>query len=359
VSSAASESRGHQASDADEMRDAGAVPGALFLVWGPPSHGPRSRVLARELGIDISFVHATERRGLLIAPLKYGYQAPATLVLLLRRRPGVVFVQSPPSLAVLVVALYAAVTGTRFIVDAHSDAMLSPIWTRPRWLYRLLARRALATVVTNEHFAATIRSWDGRALVLRDIPTAFPTGGSAALDAGFHVLVVNTFADDEPLAEVLAAAATSDGVTFHVTGNTHRAPAKLLEAAPRNVRFTGFLPDVEYYALMRACDAVLCLTTRDHTMQRGACEALSVGRPIITSRWPLLRSYFRQGTVHVDNTAAGIHAGVEQMRVGHPRYEREIQGLQAQQREEWTSALTALLAPLRGGSTAPAMTGGS
>ena len=322
---------------------------SLFVVWGPPSHGPRSRVFAGALGIDVEFVHRTRRRGLLVAPVKYGYQTLATAALLARRRPGLVFVQSPPSLVVLVVALYGLVTGARYVVDAHSDALLSPWWTRPRWLHRLLARAALATVVTNEHFAGRLRGWGARSLVLRDIPASFPgavAGGQAppAGDGSFHVVVVNTFASDEPLAEVLAAAGGLGGVTFHVTGDTRRADRGLLDAAPANVRFTGFLPDEEYYCLLRACDAVMCLTTRDHTMQRGACEALSLGRPVITSDWPLLRDYFHQGTVHVDNTVGGIRAGVERMRGEHDRYTREITVLQSQQHQEWEAGLESLAA---------------
>jgi glycosyltransferase involved in cell wall biosynthesis len=339
--------------------DPGSPDDVLFLVWGPPSHGPRSRVLARELGIEVRFISITERRGLAVAPLKYGYQALVTIGLMLRRRPRVVFVQSPPSLAVAVVALCGALTGTQYVVDAHSDAMLSPIWTRPRWLHRLLTRRALATVVTNEHFAAVIRSWGGTALLLRDIPTAFPTGGAIELGGGFHVLVVNTFADDEPLDAVLEAAAELPEATFHITGSTRRAPDGLLASAPPNALFTGFIPDEDYYALMRASDAVLCLTTRDHTMQRGACEALSVGRPIVTSDWPLLRDYFRRGTVHVDNTAAGIRDGVARLRAEQPRFEAEIAALQSEQREEWVAARAALDALVREGPSAPAMMGGA
>lgn len=138
---------------------------ALFVVWGPPSHGPRSRVFARELGIEAHFIFSTRRRGRLIAPLKYGYQAFTTLWLLFRRRPRIVFVQSPPSFATIFVALYSAVTGGRFVIDAHSGAFQSPYWTRPAWLYRLVARRAVATIVTNEHFAASVRSSGSNALV--------------------------------------------------------------------------------------------------------------------------------------------------------------------------------------------------
>ena len=325
-------------------------PESIFLVWGPPSHGPRSKVFGRELGIEVHFLQATIRRGALVAPYKYAVQVWKTVRLLASRRPQIVFVQSPPSYAALLVALYSALTGTRFVVDAHSDAMQSPWWTRPRWLYRVLARRALATIVTNEHFAGTIESWGGRALVIRDIPTSFPEGGTFETATGFAVAVVNTFATDEPLDAVLDAAAGLPSVAFYVTGRIEQAPRELIEGAPANVHFTGFLDDADYYELLRRADTVMCLTTRDNTMQRGACEALSLARPIITSDWPLLRSYFHRGAVHVAATPGAINDGVARMQAEYDRYRREIVEQQIAQQDEWAGA-SATLAELLGGNT--------
>jgi glycosyltransferase involved in cell wall biosynthesis len=316
---------------------------ALFLVWGTPSQGPRSRVFAKELGIEARFVQTRMRRGALTAPFRYAVQAVKTLSFLSRRRPRVIFVQSPPSLSVLTVALYCALTGAPFVVDAHSAAMQSPFWTRPRWLYALLARRAAATIVTNERFAYIIQRFKGRALIVRDIPTTFPGEREDSRHHGFRVLVVNTFAPDEPLDEVMAAARELPEATFYVTGNTSGGGRRIPEDRPANVRFTGFLPEEDYYGLMASSDAVMCLTTRDDTMQRGACEALSMGRPILTSNWPLLRDYFRAGTVHVDNSPAGIRDGVRAMIDEHARYEREIAWLQEEQRQEWERAVRSLL----------------
>ena len=319
---------------------------SLFVVWGPPSHGARTKVFARALGIAPVYVYATRRRGLLVAPWKYGYQAVATVALLARRRPDLVFVQSPPSLAVPVVWLYAALTGARFVVDAHSDALDSPIWTRPRWLHAFLARRAAATIVTNEHFAERIAAQGGRAVVIRDIPATYTVGDPPALDGDVRVLVVNSFAPDEPILEIVAAAAALPDVTFYITGDRSRPGATVPDVVPPNVRFTGYLPDESYYALMDASDAVLCLTTRDHTMQRGACEALSMGRPIITSDWPLLRGYFHMGTVHVGADATSIRRGVERLLRDHDRYSREILALRDDQAREWEAARATLLAAL-------------
>lgn len=337
----------------------------LFLVWGPPSHGPRSRVFAHELGIEqLHFIYSTTRRGLLAAPMKYSYQTVATLRLLSRLRPRVVFVQSPPSLAVLFVYLYCLFSNSHYVVDAHSDAFHSPIWSRPRWLHRFLSRKAVTTIVTNEHFQELLESWGAHAFILRDIPTTFPDGDGYPLHGQFNVVVVNSFAEDEPLQEVLGAAESLDRaaaheqhvmqakrppvVHFYITGKTSRAPldiaARIAQPAhlPQNVHFTDFLPDSDYYSLMNSADAIMCLTTRDHTMQRGACEALSLGKPIITSDWPLLKTYFHRGTVHVDNTAGGIRAGVLNMFSQYGYFRDEIKELQKDQLQEWNDKIELL-----------------
>jgi glycosyltransferase involved in cell wall biosynthesis len=316
---------------------------ALVLVWGSPYVGPRSIVLARELEIDkVHFVYLTTRRGLLAAAVKYPYQMIATLLLLLRRRPRLVIVQSPPSLAVLCARLYCLLTGSHYLIDAHSAAFQHAFWTRPAWLVRSLARQAVATLVTNEEYARLVTGWGGRAFILRDIPTDFPHLDSYPLQDEFSIAVVNTYAPDEPLPEVLEAARELPEAHFYITGKTEKAAPGLLEQAPGNVHFTGFLPDEVYYALLASSQAVMCLTTRDHTMQRGACEALSLGRPIITSDWPLLREYFHRGAVHVPNTGEGIRQGVSHLMQHYDWYREEIRKMQLEQQREWLDKLAAL-----------------
>jgi glycosyltransferase involved in cell wall biosynthesis len=297
----------------------------------------------------LHFLNVTSQRGVWSALFKYPLLAIRTLGLLFRKRPKLVFVQSPPGLATLFVSLYCMLTGSHYIVDAHSAAMLLPVWTRPRWLWAGLARKALATIVTNEHFAQTLHSWGARALVIHDIPTTFPEGGTYPLNGDFNVTVVNTFATDEPLEQVLEAARGLDGVHFYITGRVNRGDPRLLESAPANVTFTDFLSSEQYYALLRGGHAVMCLTTRDNTMQRGACEALSLAKPIITSQWPLLREYFRQGTVHVDNTSTGIRHGVRELRSHYDEYASGIGALRVSQQAEWQEKLCELVALIESG----------
>lgn len=313
-----------------------AFDGALFIVWGPPGHGPRSQVFAREIGIPPPFfIQATLKRGWWIAPYKYLVQSIKTIKLLRKVKPSLVFVQSPPSLAVWVIFIYSLFSGCKYVIDAHSAALLSPAWKYPKWFNRLVARKALVTIVTNEHFKNLIEEWGAKALVIRDIPTFFTKSAFSALKDPFNVTVVNSFGPDEPLTEILTTAHNMLDIHFYITGRIRESHHKVIDSSPENVTFTDFLPNEQYYALLASSQAVLCLTTRDHTMQRGACEALWSGKPLITSDWPLLREYFYQGTVHVNNRAEEIQAGINRLRSQINFFEKEILDLQRIRRQEW------------------------
>lgn len=317
---------------------------AIFLVWAKPTFGSsRSRFLARELEIaGPDYVSFGARRGWLNLLLRYPVQAWQTVRLLWKKRPAVVLVQSPPTPAVLISAIYCRLTGGQVVIDAHSDTFQRRIWTWPGWLYRRVARGALAFLVTDNHFKQIVESWGGRAIVMRS-PVTWYDQEAFPLNGHFNVTMVNSFAADEPLEEVLKAAGSLPGVHFYVTGKVTSQREELVRRAPPNVTFTGFLPEQQYFGLLKASHAVMSLTTRDHTFQCGACEALSLERPILTSDWPLLREYFSQGTVHVDNTSAGICRGVEAMQRDYQRFEGEVVELRKLRSEEWHGRVAELV----------------
>jgi len=161
--------------------------------------------MARELGIDDLRFVGSLGRGLGNPPLNYPAQLIRTVAVLLRCKPRIVFVQSPPTFAAWTVALYCAATGATFVIDAHSDAFGRARWTRPARLNRFVARQALVTIVTNSHWAARVRSWGAEAMTIPTIPTDLVVGKPPARKPGINVAVVNTWAADEPLDAFLAA----------------------------------------------------------------------------------------------------------------------------------------------------------
>lgn len=326
----------------------------LFLVWAAATDGSsRSRHLAQELGIrELHHVGMLRGTPAWTAPLRYALQGLRTLGLLVCKRPGLVVVQSPPSHAVLFVRLHCRITGAGYIVDTHSDAFQRSVWLKPSWLHDPAVRDALVTLVHDDSFQPVVEARGGRALVLKD-PIGRYDWEDYPLQDGFNIAVVNRFAPDEPIEQVLRAAARIPSVRFHVTGDPQQAPPGLLERAPKNVTFTGFLPSRRYYGLLRSSQAVMALTTRDHTFQCGANEALSLERPVITSAWQTLRDYFPRGAVFVDNTEHGIHEGVREMMSRHETCEREIRELRSSQRADWEHRVDELAAIVEAGERAP------
>ena len=307
---------------------------ALFLAWAPPSHSRRSELVARQLGIPLRRVSVLKmKRGL--APLRYTIQAVLTLIILFRERPRVVVVQNPPIFAPLFAWVYCVLSAGGLIIDSHTDALQSRVWRWSLPLHRFLSRQALTTLVTNEYLRQIVTGWGAQSQIIVDVPSEFPAAKPHPLEHPFNVAMVSSFASDEPLDEVVQVAENLPDVGFYITGDPVQGFKRLPAGLPPNLHLTGFLPDDEYYSLLRSAHAVMALTKEDHTMQRGACESVWLGQPIITSNWPLLRQAFHSGTIHVDNTVEGIQAGVVQMRARYRELAGEILLLQEERRQQW------------------------
>jgi len=322
----------------------------IFIAWHVFSR--RGQLLSEKLQLDLYLVHALKPHYFL-APVRYALQAARTFAILAREKPRLVFVQNPPIFAAVVIYIYARLWNARYVIDSHTGGLLAPWWQWSLPIHAFLSRRAITTIVTNEHLQAMVESWGADSFIIGDVPTTFPPGKPFSLDGKFSVAVINTFSPDEPLEEILEAAATLPDVQFYVTGNPLRAKRSLFERKPDNVRFTGFLPDEEYYGLLRAAQAVMVLTTDNYTMQRGACEAVSLGKPVITSDWPILREYFGKGTIHVDNSAQSIREAVIRMQREQREMEEEILVLQQERRQEWREKQAQLEQRVGGYETRP------
>ena len=204
-------------------------PGGVFIAWH--AYSRRAQLLSDKFGLKLCLVHSLRRRYFL-APLRYLLQAFQTLRILVKERPRLIFVQSPPVFAPLVVILYAWGAKARVVIDAHSGALLSLWWRWSLPLHAALSRRAVTTIVTNEHLQGMLSNWGAQSFIIADIPAVFPIGIAPKLPSGFKVVVINTFSPDEPLEEMMTAAASLPQVSFFVTGDPIRAKPKVLDLRP-------------------------------------------------------------------------------------------------------------------------------
>jgi glycosyltransferase involved in cell wall biosynthesis len=307
----------------------------------------RSDHTARELGGSSHMVYLPQfgSRASTIA-LKYIGQWRMTSRILRDERPDAVFVMTPPLFAALPAFWYAWRRGARVVFDAHTAAFLHPRWRHWQWLQRALCRRAATTIVHNEHQAALVRGLGAHATVVQDVPIVYSKVERFVNPGSPVIAAVCSFNYDEPIAAILAAARLAPDVRFLMTGNPKHLSAELKAGLPPNVTLTGFLSDEAYAGLVSSADAVMTLTTRDHTMLRAAYEAVYQGTPVIVSNWDLLRRAFDEGAVHVDNSPEEISAAVRRIAAEGASLREGARRLRERKLQQWAQTRAEIAARL-------------
>jgi Glycosyl transferases group 1 len=314
---------------------------SLFISWAP--FCSRSDSIAKWVNGVSHMVYAGHWGSHpLTIFLKYLEQSCRTLAILFKARPRTVFVMTPPVIACFPVWIYCKLTNAQYVIDAHSGAFLDSRWKPLLFVHKFFSRHAAVTIVTGEYLYQFVQTWNATAMIVGDVPVCFAEPKPMQLDGKCNMTLVNTFTHDEPLELFVEAARKTPDIQFYVTGDARNADAKILRTKPDNLHFTGFLPNANYVGLLMASDAVICLTTLPHTMQRGAYEAVYLGKPVVTSNTELLRKAFNRGAVHVDNNIEDIVAGLCEMRKNLSSYQSEVQSLRREKLATWNTVVADL-----------------
>jgi glycosyltransferase involved in cell wall biosynthesis len=270
----------------------------------------------------------TSSRGL----LRYIRLAPRTIIAVARSRPAILVVQNPSLVLAVLTTLLRPFFAFKLVVDAHNEAVQPYLSTSTvlRWLSKQCLRRADVTIVTNTALAEHVVRAGGRPFVLPDpLPQPPPIDADDQVRAKLEVVVVSTFASDEPLEEILAAARQMTGVArFSVTGNLSRLPTGLRNQAPPNVVFTGFLPEQAYWTLLRHCDVVMDLTKMPDCLVCGAYEAIAVKKPVVLTDSEAARTWFGDAATYVGNDARQIGEALSHF-LGNDATDRESRASRA------------------------------
>jgi glycosyltransferase involved in cell wall biosynthesis len=75
---------------------------------------------------------------------------------------------------------------------------------------------------------------------------------------------------------------------------------------------TGFLPYAQFLGELRAADVVAVFSTDRRIMNRSAFEAVGLGRPLVLSDLPGLRTRFGSGALFAINEPAAMAAAIRQ-----------------------------------------------
>jgi len=263
---------------------------------------PRTVAIAAALGGEARFLDDRLTGSSIAArPLAYVSKAWRLWRMLAREQPQSVLVITPPVFAPLVAWAWCRVHRRRLIVDCHTGAFHSNRWAWARPIHRRVLRHATAVLLHTEELEELVRGWGAPAML---VPDDLPEAADAAPQLrheGDCVLVAGSLDANEPVAVAVEAARLQPDVRFRFTGDTRHVAPQIVEQAPANVTFTGYLEYAAFLGEMLVADVVAVFSTDPRIMNRAAFEAVGLGRPLVLSDLPALKSRFGDGPLMCAN----------------------------------------------------------
>ena len=309
-------------------------PSRIYLSWVP--HSCQSQTIAENFEAEpIYFRYLAGKKNVPKAILRYFLMTFHTIGLILRRKPKLVFAMNQPIFLPLTLLPLSKLTGVKYVIDSHSGLFNKPQWCWSLPIMKYAYRHSLFSIVTNQYHRKLIESWGTRVEVIGAVSVGDEPAEPFNRRADPSLVVIGTFAKDEPTAEIIEACRHLPHVQFYITGPLKYALPRLVKNAPNNVIFTDFLPRPKYVGLVQAMDGAIILVKNDHVMQMGAYEAMSWKVPIITSDWPVLRENFYRGAIFVDNSLENIIQAVHELLKKLDHYKAEIVKMHQEHREMW------------------------
>lgn len=285
------------------------------LIWITWENQIRNKSMSARLGADFFPIISNQSR-----LMRYWNSGFETVRLLRKNARGYVFVQNPSIVLSLLATLLKPFFRYTLVIDAHNSGIFPA--KKLQFLANFINRKADHVIVTNDGLASFIKKIGGSPLVL---PDPLPVIDVIEVEQSIwrnisspSVLVICSWASDEPYCEVIQAAKAIPEVTFYITGNSKGREFDCNIDLPGNIILTGFVSENDYHQLLKTADIVLDLTTRENCLVCGAYEAVSVSKPVVLSDTAALRNYFGDVAVFVKNEAESIAYGIRGIVESYP-----------------------------------------
>lgn len=249
---------------------------------------------------------------------------------LFTRKPKTVWVQLPQTFLLWPVLLYKLFSKSEVIADCHYAMFRSPWCKAPLGLGLLKYVDVVVVHNESEKEAAEKLGIPSRLIVvLEDAPASFNVQDKAfSLSCVVRpwVLFPGSFAQDEPVSELLEVAKNMPEVQFFMTGSLDKAKKVIdIQKVPENFHLMGFMPMEKFDQLLCASNVILALT-KFEGIQLSVCnEAVGAEKAMVLSNTSLLKVLFPQGTVFVDPLSVeSMQEGIETALLNQDELEKQM-----------------------------------
>lgn len=274
-------------------------------VWITWERQTRNRSMAKAMQAE--YVEYVFKKGL----LRYIVLSFKTLFFLIKRKPEIVYFQNPSVVLGLVCALYGFFfLRVRLVGDYHNCALDKS--SRLFFVNKFIARHCSLIIVTNPSLESIVADMGGVAVSFPDPLPDVERFEDEHFQKNKDIVFVTSWANDEPINEVLNAFVSSDlakdGISLLMTGKPKFSQLENSQNfyEQRGIKFLGFIDESYYWSILKNAYFVIDLTTRDNCMVCGAYEALAVRRVLLLSENEASVNYFGKNVMYTNNTADDI-----------------------------------------------------
>jgi len=300
----------------------------LFISWGNYLQGKES--IANYFGVRSIYI-GKKQDNRIASIISYPLKIIRTIITVWQEDPYGIIVTNTMWLLPAICIIIGKILNIKIIFHTHTCGIVNSQYAYPNFLKHLFVKIASQNYVSNENHKKIVEKWGGKATVLPDPPIDFSESNEEKyiLSNNVNICYINNYMSDEPYKEVIDAFLDLKEITLYITGNPRN---KIIIDYP-NIIHTGYLTRSKYIFLIKHCEVLMVLTKQEDTFQCGANEALSLGKPLITSNTRYLKSYFTKGTVFVDINPSSIKEGIVRILDNIEKYSHEMRTLREEKIE--------------------------
>jgi len=318
---------------------------AIWLTWESQRRNKELSIAFKIPLFELAEIDAIENH-----LKKYILGITKTFFVVTKTKPKIIFCQNPSIVLSFFILILKIFSDLRVVIDAHNAGLfpLSSQYKILNCLSRIIQRYADLTIVSNDKLKNHVEMNGGKAFVLQDKIPDLKTTHIKDLKGKYNLLFICTYADDEPYEIVFEAAKyIKKDIFIYVTGNFNKKGLNP-DDLPSNVILTGFLPDIEFVAMINSVDATIDLTNREDCLVCGAYESTAVGKPMVLSKTRALMDYFNLGAVYVEHSTDSIAYGIEKVIRLKDELSAQICYLKKSRDDDWQAKKNELEVIIRG-----------
>lgn len=282
------------------------MPRIIYYTWGFTHRGAD---LTKEIKghYFLSKNYKLGKRKDILIKIKYSF---LDILQIIKMNPTVVIVDFASGFIKLIVGyMLKLFKNSKYVVDLHSAAYIDTTQQSfiVKWIEKLIIDRADLIILHNEESLTLERFSDKKTVVLESrVPEINLSEVSVNKSDTKIIVFITKFHADEPIENMLETTNLfSNNYEFYFTGN-YKNYFNSQHVIKKNVTFTGFLPDDEYYKLLNSADVLIALTNREYTLVYGGREAISLNKPLIVSVNNSCKKYFNEGVLFTNNEPIDI-----------------------------------------------------